>query len=219
MHKIFEYSHLGGSEILQVRFPEINREIDEVIASITEVQKLKASKEKTKIGKMLYSPKDLNKRFFRALDDRGYIELLDRYTIAVPGHPYEVKGAYKQVDFAKKSVLVEVQFGKYPFMFYDLFKFQYFFNEMKADVGVEIVPTHRMHKQMSSGTSYGEQLLYDIGRLRRHFPAVPVKIILIDVDPPPKRLVVAEEGLSESIEEQSENGTRRERRSIKRPAD
>jgi hypothetical protein len=88
-------------------------------------------------------------------------------------------------------------------MFYDLFKFQYFFNEMKGDVGVEIVPTHHMHKQMSSGTSYGEQLLYDIGRLRRHFPAVPVKIILIDVDPPPQKFVVAEEGFEESIEEQT----------------
>jgi hypothetical protein len=43
---------------------------------------------------------------------------------------------------------------------------------------------------MSSGTSYGEQLLWDIGRLRSHFPAVPVKIILIDVEPPPGGRVV-----------------------------
>ena len=31
-------------------------------------------------------------------------------------------------------------------MFYDLFKFQYFFNEAKAEVGIEIVPAHHMHK-------------------------------------------------------------------------
>lgn len=37
-----------------------------------------------------------------------------------------------------------------------------------------------MHKQMSSGVSYGEQLVYDIERLKRHFPAVPVKVVLID---------------------------------------
>jgi len=191
---------LGGSEILQVRFPSIDREIDEVIASITNVQKLKVSREKTKTGKMLYSPPDLNRRFRKALSDRGYVELVDRYMIAVPGHSYEVRGAYKQIDFSKQRVLVEVQFGKYPFMFYDLFKFQYFFNEMKADVGIEIVPTHHMHKQMSSGTSYGEQLLWDIGRLRRHFPAVPVKIILIDVEPPPPRPVVSEETADEQAE-------------------
>ena len=204
MEKVFEYSHLGGAEILQVKFPRINAEIDGVIASIKNVKKLKASKEKTKIGRMLYSPKDLNKRFSEALNHRGYQELVDRYTVEVAGHPYRVRGAYKQVDFAKDKVLVEVQFGKYPFMFYDLFKFQYFFNELKGDVGVEIVPTHRMHKEMSSGTSYGEQLLWDIGRLRRHFPAVPVKIILIDVAPLPKQFTEAEEGLKESVEEQKD---------------
>ena len=79
-------------------------------------------------------------------------------------------------------MLVEVQFGKYAFMFYDMAKFQYFFNENKADVGVEIVPCHAMQSQMSTGVSYGEQLVYDIERLKRHFPAVPVKVILIDVD-------------------------------------
>jgi hypothetical protein len=35
---------------------------------------------------------------------------------------------------------------------------------------------------MSSGVSYGEQLVYDIERLKRHFPAVPVKVILINAD-------------------------------------
>lgn len=35
---------------------------------------------------------------------------------------------------------------------------------------------------MSSGVAYGEQLIYDIERLKRHFPAVPVHIILIDAD-------------------------------------
>jgi hypothetical protein len=29
-------------------------------------------------------------------------------------------------------------------------KFQYFFNEHKADVGVEVVPCHDLHNQMST---------------------------------------------------------------------
>ena len=74
-----------------------------------------------------------------------------------------------------------VQFGKYPFMFYDLAKFQYFFNKNKANVGVEIVPCRKLQKEMSTGVSYGEQLVYDIERLERHFPSVPVKIILVDI--------------------------------------
>jgi hypothetical protein len=182
MKVVYEYSHLGGSEILIVRYPEIDKQIYEVIGAIKAL-KLKKSEEKTKMGKMLYSPKDMNAQFTTAFNQRGFNEIRDLYTISIPNSDTAIKGAYKQVDFVKEKVLVEVQFGKYAFMFYDMAKFQYFFNENKADVGIEIVPCHGLQKGMSSGVSYGEQLVYDIERLKRHFPAVPVKVILIDVDP------------------------------------
>ena len=135
---------------------------------------------------MLYAPKDLNSRFEVAFNRLGFQEIWDQYTITIPNSDIEIKGAFKQVDLVKEKVLVEVQFGKYAFMFYDMAKFQYFFNENKADVGVEIVPCHAMQKEMSSGVSYGEQLVYDIERLKRHFPAVPVKVMLIDIDTEPE---------------------------------
>jgi hypothetical protein len=181
MKKVYEYSHLGGSEILKVRYQDIEREIDKVISGITLLEKTKVSKEKTMPGRSLYSPKELNKKFKKGFTELGYKEIKDTYTISIPNYKKEIKGAFKQIDFVKKRVLVEAQFGKYAFMFYDMAKFQYFFNENKADVGVEIVPCHPMHKQMSTGVSYGEQLVYDIERLKRHFPAVPVKVILIDI--------------------------------------
>jgi len=34
---------------------------------------------------------------------------------------------------------------------------------------------------MSSGVSYGEQLVYDLERLSKNFPSVPVMIILMDM--------------------------------------
>lgn len=181
MKKVYEYSHLGGAEILQVRYPRLNQEIDQVIGNIARLEKLKRSEEKTMRGELLYSPKDINRRFEVAFNKRGFREIRDTYTITLPHSTVKIPGAFKQIDFVKKKVLVEVQFGKYAFMFYDMAKFQYFFNENKADVGVEIVPCHAMHKQMSTGVSYGEQLVYDIERLKRHFPAVPVKVILVDV--------------------------------------
>jgi len=122
----------------------------------------------------------MNQQFKVEFNKKGFNELRDTYTITIPNSEIQIKGAYKQIDFVKQSVLVEVQFGKYAFMFYDMAKFQYFFNENKAEVGVEIVPCHNLQSEMSSGVSYGEQLVYDIERLKRHFPAVPVKIILID---------------------------------------
>lgn len=181
MKIVYEYSHLGGSEILHVHFPECEQDIYEIISKV-KGQKTKISKEKTMKGKKLYSPKDMNLQFKKAFESRGYTELRDTYTITLPNSDISIPGSFKQIDFVKDKVLIEVQFGKYAFMFYDLAKFQYFFNENKAEVGVEIVPCHSLHKQMSTGVSYGEQLVYDIERLKRHFPAVPVKVILIDAD-------------------------------------
>lgn len=181
---MYEYSHLGGAEILQSRYPTISQEVDEIIADIKDVRKTKVSRERTKRGKLLYSPKDLNRRFGEGFRKRGYKKMRDYYTITLADYPVKVKGPYKEIDYVKQKVLVEVQLGKYAFMFYDMAKFQYFFNENKADVGIEIVPAHHLKSQMSTGVSYGEQLVYDIERLKRNFPAVPVKIILIDTDEP-----------------------------------
>jgi len=181
MKVVYEYSHLGGSEIIKVHYPNYDKEIYQVIESIN-ANRTKVSKEKTMVGKKLYSPKDMNRQFHKQFTAIGYKELKDKYTLKIPNNDIEIKGAFKQIDFVKERLLVEVQFGKYAFMFYDMAKFQYFFNENKADVGVEIVPCHALHKQMSTGVSYGEQLVYDIERLKRHFPAVPVKVILIDED-------------------------------------
>jgi len=181
MKIIYEYSHLGGSEILQVRYPNLNDDIYNVISTVT-AKRIKKSKEKGMVGKLLFSPKDMNNQFKVQFNSLGFKEIRDYYTIEIPNYPIKIPISYKQIDFVKEKVLVEVQFGKYAFMFYDMAKFQYFFNENKADVGVEIVPCHYLQKQMSSGVSYGEQLVYDIERLKRHFPAVPVKVILIDAD-------------------------------------
>ncbi|WP_457566770.1 BglII/BstYI family type II restriction endonuclease [Caldithrix abyssi] len=180
MKVVYEYSHLGGSEILKVRYPNHEQEIYEIISKVT-ANKTKISQEKTMRGKKLFSPKDMNRQFKELFTLKGYKELRDTYTITIPDSSVRIAGSFKQIDFVKDRVLVEVQFGKYAFMFYDMAKFQYFFNENKADVGVEIVPCHHLHKNMSTGVSYGEQLVYDIERLKRHFPSVPVKVILIDL--------------------------------------
>lgn len=209
MLKVYEYSHLGGAEILLVRYPEINAAIDRVIEAVKVPAKTKVSRERTMSGTLLYSPTEMNASFKNAFRQEGFNEMRDRYTIQIPNWEHEIRGAFKQVDFVRGPVLVEVQFGKYAFMFYDLAKFQYFFNESKAEVGVEIVPCHALQSQMSSGVSYGEQLVYDIERLRKHFPAVPVKIILIDVELPEdvrqeRERVLAEQPEAELHEDQEE---------------
>jgi hypothetical protein len=175
-----EYSHLGGAEILQQRLQRHRDEITSVIRAVDDPGKTKVSKEKTMPGEMLYSPKELNRRYAYQFRLRQWKELRDRYDISIPGYPILVRGAFKQIDFVKPPVAAEVQFGKYAFMFYDLAKFQYFYNKGQIQVGVEIVPTKRLHDQMSTGVSYGEQLIFDLERLQRNFPSCPVVIFLVD---------------------------------------
>ncbi len=55
------YSHLNGLEFLLVHQANLWAEIQQVIASIdAEAHKTKVSKEKRMLGRMLYSPGDMN---------------------------------------------------------------------------------------------------------------------------------------------------------------
>ena len=181
MEIVYIYSHLGGQEILIVRHPAIYSDLLDVVRQAGAPQRTKRSRERTMKGKMLYSPKDLNRTFKDRFHERSWTEIKDVFTIEIPNYPHTIPGAFKQCDFFKEGVLAEVQFGKYAFMFYDLAKFQYFFNRGMIRVGVEIVPCHFLHKQMSTGVSYGEQLVYDLERLSNNFPSVPVMIVLVDM--------------------------------------
>ena len=64
MKIVEKYSHLNGLEFLLVHKSELWQEIESVIHSIdAEKYKTKISKEKTKSGKLLYSPIDMNAVF------------------------------------------------------------------------------------------------------------------------------------------------------------
>lgn len=90
--------------------------------------------------------------------------------------------SYNQTDFVKDRVAVEVQFGKYSFVAYDLFvKHMAFFIGDVIDVGVEILPMKELQDEMSSGVGYYEGELYNLIREGRGVPAVP--LILIGVAP------------------------------------
>jgi hypothetical protein len=52
-------------------------------------------------------------------------------------------------------------------------KFQYFYNKRMIKLGVEIVPCHLLQREMSSGVSYGEQLVYDLERIGKKLSFSP----------------------------------------------
>ena len=181
MRIVYTYSHLGGSEILAARFPEIDIEINEAIAATESDFRTKRSRERSRQHRLLFDPRSMNKRFKQEFEARGFRELRRGVAPNVPGWDTSAMGdGYKQIDFAKERVLVEVQLGKYFAMFYDMAKLEYFYRQDEADVGVEIVPSYRLAAEMSSGVGRGEMLITDIIGLQRQFPTFPVKIILIE---------------------------------------
>ncbi|MBW4256590.1 hypothetical protein KTG15_02640 [Methanobacterium sp. YSL] len=175
-----EYSHLDASKILRSNFPNEDSEIYEVIDDVIG-KKSKISEEKGRKGKFLYSPKVFKSEFTQNFENRGFSTLSDSNIYSVCDSNKKVKG-FKKIDFFKNKVGIQVQFGKYSFMHYDLTKFQYFFNKNKIKVGIEILPSYNLHKQMSSGMGYGEQLISDLKFLKKEFPTLPIKILVIDVE-------------------------------------
>lgn len=202
--KIVEtYSHLNGLEFLLVHKPNLWAEIQRVISIVNaEKCRTKVSKEKTMKGKILYSPIEMNKSFDALLKAKdwqesrvGYwvtkSEKLIRKTITMPSEEQkkEIEAAgevpifsYNQTDFVKDRVAVEVQFGKYSFVAYDLFvKHLAFYIGDRIDVGIEILPMKSLQSQMSSGVAYYEGEIYNVVRQGRGVPAVP--LILIGIEP------------------------------------
>ena len=203
MKIVEKYSHLNGLEFLLVHKMELWQEIESVIHSIdAEKCKTKISKEKTKSGKLLYSPIDMNALFKEKLYELKWEESrvsywvtkderLIRKTMAMPPdmQKQEIEKqnetaifSYNQTDFVKNRVAIEVQFGKYSFVAYDLFvKHLAFYIGDKIDVGIEILPMKSLQSEMSSGVSYYEGELYNVVRQGRGVPAVP--LIIIGIEP------------------------------------
>lgn len=198
--KIIEtYSHLNGLEYLLVHRPSLWEEIKTVVENIdADLCKTKVSKEKNIKGRLLYSPIDLNKFFKKFLTLKQWQESrvsywvtkdeeLIRKTLAMSPEEQkaEIKQAghtpifsYNQTDFVKDRVAIEIQFGKYAFVAYDLFvKHLAFYMGDYIDVGVEILPMKSLQSQMSSGVSYYESELYNVIRHGRGVPAVPLVIV------------------------------------------
>lgn len=62
---------MGGSEILQIRYPKIDQQIYNVIKRV-KPKKIKISKEKNMIGRSLYSPINMNEQFQESFRRRGF---------------------------------------------------------------------------------------------------------------------------------------------------
>ena len=164
------YSFNDGKLVIETKYNRELEEIGQVIALVkASAHKSKVSREKTMPGRMLYKPGSLNKAFkeeFEARDWAKYKVPCDyptSYYAAGYKPTSSSKGAFREIDFVRNRVGVEVQFGKYAFMVYNVCAKMTIFHKMNIiDVGVEIVPLKEFADDMSTGVSYFEQFVWDL---------------------------------------------------------
>jgi hypothetical protein len=187
MRIVAKYSFNNGEKVVQTKYACLLREVENAVRSVDcKKCKTKKSTEKTMPGKMLYSPVALNAAFKKFLFAKGWInhkekcEYSDAFYIA--GYkPTRTRGAYRDMDFVKERLGVEVQFGKYAFMVYNVCaKMTIFHNLGIIDAGIEIVPVKKFADNMSTGVSYFEQFTWDLEQ--RGVADIDIPVLILGID-------------------------------------
>jgi len=160
-----KHSHLNGFEWIEYHQNNLWKEMVRIIKDIDANDfRLKSGQEAN-----VLQLERLDARMNANLKKLGWSEITK----------YQVTNS---TDFVKNRVAVEVQFGKYSFIAYDLFvKHLAFYVGDTIDVGIEILPMKTMQADMSSGPGYYEGALYDLARQGRGVPAVP--LVLVGIEP------------------------------------
>lgn len=175
------YSFKGGEDFLR---RHNSRELEEVFETIKALDATlcltKESKEKTKRGRLLFSPVDMNNYLKLVFHQKGWTEKSQagkKRKFAEPRHAFG-KGRFREMDGLKNKVGLEVQFGKYAFMGYDIFSKMVIFNKLGyIECGVEIVPSSELVKQMSTGVSSFDQLMVDFENRGESNVDIPVLVV------------------------------------------
>jgi hypothetical protein len=183
------YSYNGGEQAVYEKYANELDEVKRIIARVdTGNHKTKMSREKTMRDKALYSPRSLNKEISDGFLELGWEKkrVLCDYPTQYYSEDYESprvsKGAFREMDFVKNKLGVEVQFGKYSFMVYNVCaKMTIFHNMGFIDVGIEIVPVKALAENMSSGVSYFEQFVWDLEQ--RGVSDIDIPVLILGVLP------------------------------------
>ena len=183
MKVIAKYSFKDGERFISTNFRNEYKEVLDVIHSLDASKcKTKVSKEKTMRGQVLYAPKQINKEFKRlfALKVREKARIKVSTNVPELGKAH-VHNGFREMDFIKNKLGVEVQFGKYAFMVYNVAaKMTIFAKQDKIQAGIEIVPMLSLQRHMSTGVSYFEQMKTDLEM--RGVSNIDIPVLIVGVD-------------------------------------
>ncbi len=181
MRVVSTYSIKASNQSSQVSaraFSEVCRIISDVKASDF---KIKASRQTS------YSPKQIRRTLSSKFKYHGWKTLSVRCKLPVA---YFVEGFKnrsgdfedrRELDFVKKSVGLEIEFGKPVLEICSACaKMTIFRNLGHIDCGIEIVPIKAFADEMSTGVSYFEQFVWDLENRGTADIDIPVLILGID---------------------------------------
>lgn len=198
------YNHLNAREFLIVNKAAQYAEINAAVASVNANDYLKISCDAKKLGQVFYSQGEINKAIKDILYASGWTESRVSYFVTgderttrdivtetdkekqrqiIEERGFRPFPTFNQVDFQKDRIALEVQFGKYFSVAYDLHvKHTFFFSRNDIDVGIEIIPTKAMEEHMDSGVPWFENEVTNVIREGRTNPPVPILVLGIEPD-------------------------------------
>ena len=139
------------------------------------------------LGRMLYNPRSLNVAFKAEFAKLGWqaVRVSCEYPTNYYAEGYQSRalnrGAFREMDFVKQSLGVEVQFGKYAFMVYNVCAKMTIFHKLGyIDHGIEIVPIKCFADEMSTGVSYFEQFVWDLEH--RGVADIDIPVLILGID-------------------------------------
>ena len=179
------YSHKDGEKYINQHHSAELKEIENAIASIDAIASLcKKSDEKTKEN-LLFSPVVLNDYLKNYLCNLGWTE-------KAPGSGKGFReprismgngGEFREMDGIKNKVGLEIQFGKYAFMAYDILsKMPIFAKRGLIECGIELVAMPSIVKNMSTGVSSFNQIVAELKERGHADLDIPTLIIGIDCE-------------------------------------
>lgn len=199
-----KYNHLNAEEYLIVNRRSQLKEIQDCIAGVDANKYTKISCDKASIGKVLYAQAGINKEIKDSLKITGWDERKINYYVTtdedinrkiipildseeqkkiIENAGFKALNTFNQVDFQKDEIAIEVQFGKYPYVAYDLHvKHTFFYSRNDINVGIEIIPTKAMCECMDTGVSWFENEVTNVLREGRTNPPVPILMLGIEPD-------------------------------------
>ena len=196
-----KYSHNGGEAFINQFYGAELQEIVDAIAFVDATSVLtKMSEEKSKPD-LIFSPTELNKKLKNYLSplgwtvptssgSKGFTEPrlywnsdADTFHRNI-GEKSAGDNEYREMDGIKNKVGLEIQFGKYAFMGYDIFaKMPIFSKRGLITCGIELVAMHSLIPNMSTGVSSFNQIEMDLKARGVSNLDIPILIIGIECTP------------------------------------